>query len=317
MLKVAMLGMGGISGSHRNAWKQFEDAKVIACCDIRPEKADAAAEDLGCKAYYCYEDMAANEQYDILDICLPTYLHAEYAIKALNAGVHVICEKPISLKIEDVDRVYGAAKANGKNVMIAQVVRFWREFLVLKEAFDTGKYGKLLSGRMTRLGNTPKASWDGWMRDPERSGMVPFDLHIHDLDFIIYTFGKPEKMTRFRAGTPTQDYFEAIYQYPDFFISAEAAWYDCGYRFQSAFRFQFEQAVLEFKDGKLTIFKQDGETIGLDDQKPEDGDGYVPKTNAYFEEIRYFVDCVKAGVPCDKVKAEELKLVLELIEQLA
>lgn len=57
MLKVAMLGMGGISGSHRNAWKQFEDAKVIACCDIRPEKADAAAEDLGCKAYYCYEDI--------------------------------------------------------------------------------------------------------------------------------------------------------------------------------------------------------------------------------------------------------------------
>lgn len=317
MLKVAMLGMGGISGAHRNAWKQFEDAKVIAVCDIRPEKADAAAEDMGAKAYYSYEEMAANEQYDILDICLPTYLHAEYSIKALNAGVHVICEKPVSLKIEDVDRIYETAKANGKNFMIAQVVRFWREYLVLKDAYDTGKYGKLLSGHMTRLGNTPKASWEGWMRDPERSGMVPFDLHIHDLDFMIYAFGKPEKMTRFRAGTPTQDYFEAIYQYPDFFISGEAAWFDCNYRFQSAFRFQFEKAVLEFKDGKLTIFKQDGEVIGLDDKKEDDGDGYVPKTNAYFEEIRYFVDCVKAGVPCDKVKAEELKTVLDLIAQLA
>ena len=316
MLKVAMLGMGGISGAHRNAWKQFEDAVVIAVCDIRPEKADAAAEDMNAKAYYSYEEMAANEEFDILDICLPTYLHADYAVKALNEGKHVLCEKPISLKIEDVQRVYDAAKKNGKNVMIAQVVRFWREYLILKDAYDTGKYGKLLSGRMTRLGNTPATSWDNWMRDPERSGMVPFDLHIHDLDFMIYAFGKPEKMTRFRAGNATQDYFEAIYQYPEFFVSAEAAWFDCGYRFQSAFRFQFEKAVLEFKDGALTIYKTDGETINMNDENT-DGDGYVPKTNAYFEEIRYFVDCVKAGVPCDKVKAEELKTVLNLIDQLA
>ena len=315
MLKVAMIGMGGISGAHRNAWKQFEDAKVIAVCDIRPEKADAAAEDMNAKAYYCYEDMAANEEYDILDICLPTYLHADYIVKALNAGKHVLCEKPISLKIEDVERVYDAAEKNGKNVMIAQVLRFWREYLILKDAYDTGKYGKLLSGRMTRLGNTPASSWDNWMRDPERSGMVPFDLHIHDLDFMIYAFGKPEKMTRFRAGNPTQDYFEAIYQYPDFFVSAEAAWFDCGYRFQSAFRFQFEKAVLEFKDGALTVYKEGGETINMNDENT-DGDGYVPKTNAYFEEIRYFADCVKAGVPCDKVKPEELKTVLELIEKL-
>ena len=316
MLKVAMLGMGGISGAHRAAWKEIPEAKVIAVCDIRPEKADAAAEDMQAKAYYCFEDMLGAEKFDILDICLPTYLHAEYAIRALDAGVHVLCEKPISLKIEDVDRVYDAAKRNNKCVMIAQVVRFWREYLVLKDAYDTGKYGKLLSGHMTRLGNTPKASWDGWMRDPERSGRVPFDLHIHDLDFMIYAFGKPEKMTRFRAATPAQDYFEAIYQYPDFFVSGEAAWFDCNYRFQSAFRFQFEKAVLEYKDGKLTIFHKNGETESLDEKK-DDGDGYVPKTNAYYEEIRYFVDCVLDGKPCDKVKPEELKTVLELIEQLA
>ena len=111
-----------------------------------------------------------------------------------------------------MDRIYNTAKETGKNFMIAQVVRFWREYLVLKDAYDTGKYGKLLSGHMTRLGSPPGASWDTWMRDPNPSGMVPFDLHIHDLDFMIYAFGKPEKMTRFRAGTPTQDYFEAIYQ---------------------------------------------------------------------------------------------------------
>ncbi len=317
MLKVAMLGMGGISKAHRLAWKEIPEATIIAVCDIRPEKADAAAQETGAKAYYRFEDMMAAETFDLLDICLPTYLHADYTVRALDAGIHVLCEKPISLKIEDVDRVYEAAKRNNRCVMIAQVVRFWQEYLVLKDAFDTGKYGRLLSGRMTRLGSTPKTSWDGWMRDPERSGLVPFDLHIHDLDFMIYAFGQPEKMTRFRAGTPTQDYFEAIYQYPGFFISAEAAWFDCSYRFQSAFRFQFENAVLEFKDGKLTIFHQNGETEEPCERKTDDGDGYVPKTNAYFEEIRYFTDCVLAGKPCEKVKPEELKTVLSLIEQLA
>ncbi|MGI6184292.1 MAG: Gfo/Idh/MocA family protein [Candidatus Fimadaptatus sp.] len=316
MLKIGMVGMGGISHAHVDGWLEIPEAKVICVCDIRPEKADEAAAKTGAKAYYDFDDMLASESFDILDICLPTYLHADFACKALEHDIHVLCEKPISLKREDVARVYGTAKAHGRNVMIAQVVRFWREYEVLKEAYETGKYGKLLSGRMTRLGSTPKSSWDGWMRDPERSGMVPFDLHIHDLDFMIYAFGKPEKMTRFRAGTPTQDYFEAIYQYPDFFVSGEAAWFDCSWRFQCAFRFQFEQAVLEFKDGKLTIFHKNGEIEGLDDNNVE-GDGYVPATNAYYNEIRYFVDCVLAGKPCDKIKPEELETVLDLIDQLA
>ena len=316
-MKVAMIGMGGISGVHRKCWKKIEGIEVVACCDVRKENADAAAKDMGAKAYYSYEEMAKNEQYDILDICLPTYLHAEYAEKALLSGVHVICEKPASMKIEDIDRVYDAAKKSGKNVMIAQVVRFWKEYLALKEAYETKKYGALLSGRMTRLGRMPVSSWDDWMRDPERSGLVPFDLHIHDLDFLIYAFGKPESMQRFRAKNSKQDYFEAVYQYPNFFIAAEAAWYDCDYTFQCAFRFQFEKAVLEYKDGKLTIFEQNGKTFCPFDAENINGDGYVPTTNAYDEEILYFLDCIEKGVPCDKVKREELKTVLQLIEQLA
>ncbi len=316
-MKVAMIGMGGISSTHRACWKKIKDVEVVAVCDIRKENADAAAEDMGAKAYYSYEEMAKNEKYDILDICLPTYLHAEHAVKALESGVHVICEKPASLKIEDIDRIYNAAEENGKNVMIAQVVRFWKEYLYLKETYESRKYGRLMSGRMTRMGGTPVSSWDDWMRDPERSGLVPFDLHIHDLDFILYTFGKPDGMQRFRAKNEKQDYFEAIYQYPDFFIAAEAAWYDCNYVFQCSFRFQFERAVLEFKDGKLTVFEQGGNTFCPFEAQSEKGDGYVPVTNAYDDEILYFLDCIKKGVPCDKIKREELKHVLRLIEQLA
>ena len=170
---------------------------------------------------------------------------------------------------------------------------------------------------MTRLGSTPKWSWDGWMRDPERSGLVPFDLHIHDLDFMIYAFGAPPGVSCHRAGNERQDYFEAIYQYPDFFVSAEAAWFDCDYAFQSAYRFQFERAVMEYQGGKLTIYHQSGERETLADEAdaPENGIN-LPSSNGYYNEIRYFVDCVLAGKPCDRVKPEELETVLDLIDSL-
>ena len=95
---------------------------------------------------------------------------------------------------------------------------FWREYVFVKEIYDSGKYGKLLSGNMSRIGVRPKWSWDNWMMDENRSGLVPFDLHIHDLDYMIYVFGKPVNVTCFRAQHPQQDYLNVTYQFGDFFI---------------------------------------------------------------------------------------------------
>ena len=94
------IGMGGISKSHRAAWKQVEEAQIVCVCDIRPEMADAAAEDTGAKAYYDFDEMLVTEKFDILDICicLPTYLHADFAVKAMDHGIHILTEKPISFK---------------------------------------------------------------------------------------------------------------------------------------------------------------------------------------------------------------------------
>lgn len=316
MLKIGMVGMGGISKSHVGSWKRIPEAQIAAVCDIRPENANTAAQVTGARAYTDFEEMLAHESLDILDICLPTYLHADFAVRALNLGINVLTEKPISLKYEDVDRVYGAAQKNGRNFMVAQVVRFWREYCVLKDAYDSGRYGKLLSGHMARLGHTPRWSWDDWMCDPARSGLVPFDLHIHDLDFMVYTFGEPEKLTCDRTGNDQQDYIHAVYQYPGFFICAEAAWFNCQYKFHSSFRFQFEHAVLEFDGKTLTTYLENGDTHTLAPETGAENGLDLPDCDAYYNEIRYFTDCVLAGKPCDKVKPEELKTVLRLIDRL-
>lgn len=314
MLKVALVGVGGISGAHIPAWEERRDAELVALCDIRAEQMEKY------KNKHCYTDfdeMLKNEEIDILDICLPTYLHAEFAIKAMNMGINVICEKPVSLNAADVARVYSTAKSNNVKFMVAQVLRFWPEYSIIKEIYDTGKYGRLLSGHMGRLGVRPKWSWDGWMMDENRSGLVPFDLHIHDLDFIVYAFGKPKEFKDYRARSENQDYINSIYEYDGFFITTEAAWYDAPYPFAANFRFQFEKALAVFENHEMTIYEKDGKIFKPVSQSGEDtGDIGLPKNNAYSNEINYFADCVLSGAEPDRVKPAEIETVISILKAL-
>lgn len=312
MLKVALVGVGGISGAHIPAWESMDDAELVAICDIRPERMEKYPDK---RRYTDFDEMLENENVDILDICLPTFLHADFAVKAMEKGINVICEKPISLNREDVNRVYSTAKKNNVCFMVAQVLRFWPEYEVVKNIYDSGKYGKLLSASMHRLSGIPKWSWDDWMRDEKRSGLVPFDLHIHDLDFIVYAFGKPEKCTARRVKRPEQDYIAATYDFGDFRISTEAAWFAGCYPFSARFLFQFEGAVVTWENDEMTIYESDGAELHPVTQDGEDtGDIGLPKSNAYANEIRYFADCVKSGVFPDKVKPEELETVIDILK---
>ncbi len=314
MLKIGLVGVGGISHSHIDAWEKMEDAELIAMCDIRPERMEKFPDK---HRYTDFDEMLANEEFDIIDICLPTYLHADFAVKAMEKGINVITEKPISLKEEDIDRVYKTAEKNNVKFMVAQVLRFWPEYELLKEIYETKKYGKLLSGTMTRLGCYPRWSWDGWMMDEKRSGLVPFDLHIHDLDFMVYAFGMPKVAHQFRSKLPDQDFISISYDFGDFQINSEASWYATSYPFTAEFRFQFEDAVVANENGKMLIHLRDDKKIDLSEEaEGETGDINLPKSNAYANEIRYFADCVINNTPVEKVQPEELRCVLNILNNL-
>ena len=315
MLKVGVLGVGGISGAHIPAWSRIEGVELVALCDIRPERLEKY-KDSGYHLYTSYEDMIANEELDIIDICLPTFLHIEYSIKAMEKGMHVICEKPISLHREDVKRIYDVAKKMGVKFMVAHVLRFWSEYIFIKDLVDSGKYGKLLNGHLERMGDTPKWSWDNWMTDPERSGLVPFDLHIHDLDWLIYTFGAPKDISVRRIQKNNNDYISGTYEYDDFYITAQSAWYAGKFKFTYGFRFLFEDAIVELKDEKLTIYQGDGQNIAVNNEVVSDDTCInLPATDAYFEEIKYFAECILQDKPTDKIKPEELEYVLDILKQ--
>ena len=311
MLKVGLVGVGGISGAHIPAWESLEDVQLTALCDIRPERMENWPEK---RRYTDFDRMLDGEELDILDICLPTWLHVPFAVKAMERGIHVICEKPVSLNPKELALAYSVARKNGVCFMVAQVLRFWPEYELLKQIIDSQTYGKLLSGYMGRLGCYPRWSWDNWMMDPARSGMVPFDLHIHDLDFLVYALGVPKNAVRHRASLPDQDYVHAVYEYPEFFVSTEASWYAAPYPFGASFRFQFERAVAAYEKGVLTIYQNDDKVLTPSgEQAGDSGVINLPKSDAYAEEIRYFKNCVLAGTFPDKVKEEELSAVLELL----
>ena len=312
MLKVGLVGVGGISGAHIPAWEAMEDVELAALCDIRPEQMEPYPKQ---RHYTNVDEMLEKEPLDILDICLPTYLHAEVGLKAMEKGIHVLSEKPVSLKPEDVHHLYDTAKRNNVRFMVAQVLRFWPEYTYLKEIYDSGRYGKLLSGNMARLSRIPGWSWDNWMKDENRSGLVPFDLHIHDLDFMVYAFGKPQKVTSFRSRRPDQDVLTAVYQFNGFYISSEAAWYAAPYPFRATYRFQFEKALVVM-DGTLKVYEVDGKTFTVGAGGGETGNIELPQTNAYANEIRYFADCVKSGHDADRVQEDELETVVRILKSI-
>ena len=316
MLKVGLVGTGGISRAHIPAWIAMEETELVALCDIRPEMMEEFPNQ---RHYTDFAEMLEKETLDILDICLPTNLHVDYAVRAMEKGIHVICEKPIALKEEAVTRAYEAAERNHVKFMIAQVLRFWPEYEFLKSIVDSGRYGKVLSGYMQRLGVKPKWSWDNWMMDPERSGMVPFDLHIHDVDFLVYAFGNPKDVVRYRSLRPEQDYIANVYEYGDFFVTVEAAWYAAPMPFGAGFRFQFEDALVIYEKGVCTVYQNDGTVMDFSaaiSGEVEAGNVNLIQSDAYANEIRYFTDCVLENRFPDKVKAEELKNVIRILNSL-
>lgn len=314
MLKIGILGVGGISGAHINGWLNIPEAKITALCDIRPEQMTDPAEKTGAACYTDFDEMLSSEELDIVDICLPTFLHASHAIKALERGINVLVEKPISLCTDDVDLIYETAQKHHAKFMVAHVIRFWDQYTYLRKLYQEQTYGRLLSGSMSRLGSTPKWSWDNWMTDINRSGLVPYDLHIHDLDFLIYTFCAPKNVIRHEGRSEGQDYIHAVYEYDDFFISAEAAWFKGSSPFAAGYRFQFEHALVTYENNILKVYEENGNVLESSPQTGLENGINLPSSDAYYNEIRYFADCVLNDEPVSILSKEELKTVIDILD---
>ena len=135
-MKIALVGVGGMGGVHLGVYKSMQDIELVALCDIRMDMLEKKAAGLSAKLYADYDEMLAAEKPDMVDICTPTYLHVEMAIKAMEAGAHVLSEKPMALNGKETDILLDAIKRTGKRYMTAQVVRFMNAYKYLRGVIE-------------------------------------------------------------------------------------------------------------------------------------------------------------------------------------
>jgi predicted dehydrogenase len=191
MLNVAVVGTGYIGLAHIQAYKSIPDVRVVAIVDKSRKNGIKGMETVGgdCAYYATLEEAAVERKIDIADICLPTSLHEEFVIKAANAKCHVLGEKPVTFDLESFDRMTGACQDNGVYFMVAQVARWWPEFMTIKDYIQQGKLGKVHMIYEKRLAQHP--NWAAWHRRPEISGGGLYDINVHDIDFLYSIFGMP------------------------------------------------------------------------------------------------------------------------------
>ena len=323
-MKVGIVGLGFMGRVHFANYQGNDKVTLAAVCDIDEiklkgetgvagniEGAEETLDMSGIGLYTNFDEMIAKEDLDAVSIALPTYLHSEYTVKALDAGLNVLCEKPMAMNLEDCEKMIAAAEKSGKVLQIGHCIRFWPEYAKAKQLIDSGEYGKVLSASFRRLSCTPTWSWDNWLMDGSKSGGALVDLHIHDSDFIQYVFGMPKAVNCSGIKGPTSDYDHTVTNYiydNDMVITAVGGWImPPSFGFEMSFIIILEKANILYDCTKDPAFKV----------CPYDGDAFTPEIESedgYAQEIEHFLSTLRGEklpqITTPAQSLDSLKLVL-------
>lgn len=298
MLKVGLIGCGGIGAVHAQCWLALKgEVQLTAIADVNTERTEKFAKEAGAKVYADGMDLLEKESLDVVDICVPTFLHARYVIKAAECVKNVIVEKPVCLTEDEAEQMLEARKRTGALIQVAHVLKFYDEYIFLKEMAASGQYGRAIAGYFNRI--SPRPMWMVGHDDVNRTGSMYLDMHIHDVDFIRYLLGEPDEASSWdvRDDKGVIQHIWSSFRYGEALMVVEGSWdYPENLPFCQSFRVRFEKAAVVLDEaGKLTVY-------------PEGGEAWVPELGAkqemnlginvsdiapYLSEIRYFVETIK------------------------
>jgi len=308
MIKTGIIGQGFIGKMHLAVLRRSKLATVTAVADREPSNlADKAVGgniaiegDISLDGVAKYEDgdaLLRDADVEAVLITLPTFLHKEFILKAVEAGKHILCEKPLVL-----NRV----------VMSAQCIRFWPVYAEARNSIRRGTYGKLLAASFSRQSEKPAWSNQGWSHEETRSGGAILDLHIHDVDFVNYLLGAPDRVEAIGCDLPGEGVAQvnACYTYTDGpVVALDGGWlHPAGFPFRMAFRMELEHAAMEFNsqiDPNLHIYTNEGKHL-TPELSPDDG---------YAHEHAYFLRCIMEGKKAEEASFESAVASIALVER--
>jgi predicted dehydrogenase len=285
---LGVVGLGVMGKAHvaacRSAANDGLPVSLVAVCDRNPSKLGESS-----AAVATYDDptrLFDDPNVDAVALCTRTETHVELACAALRARKHVLVEKPLALRVEDLRPLLRAAEGSDRLVMPAMCMRFWPGWDWLKARVDDRAYGRVKSAAFRRLSAPPSWSRD-FYGDPSQSGGALVDLHIHDADFVRHLFGEPRAV----ATTGDVDHVTTLYffdgQGPRH-VTAEGGWdHAPGFAFRMQYVVVFEDATAEFdsaRDPRLALFKD-----GAASPVP------LAAGSGYDGQLRAFVAAIAAG----------------------
>ena len=198
-VKVGIIGCGGIAnGKHMPGLAKVEDAALAAFCDIVPEKAALAATEYGVagsQTYTDYEKLLADTSIDVIHVCTPNDSHAAITIAALQAGKHVMCEKPMAKMAADARRMVEAAKSSGKKLTIGYQTRHRADSQYLKSAIEHGDLGEIYYGKAHAVRRRAVPTWGVFLDEEKQGGGPLIDIGTHALDLTLWLMDNYEPKT--------------------------------------------------------------------------------------------------------------------------
>ncbi|MBQ5959429.1 MAG: Gfo/Idh/MocA family oxidoreductase [Firmicutes bacterium] len=228
MLNVAIVGVGNISNAHIMSLLQFPDrARIVALCDIYPEKAEASKEKYGLKDAVVFDDhmkmLESGIPIDVVHVCTPPYVHAEIAIHSMDAGKNVLVEKPMATCLAECDAMLEAEKRNGVLMGCIAQNRFRNSIYKLKKVLDSGLAGRIVCAHVNSLWWRGHCYYDLWWRGTwEKEGGGPTLNHaVHHIDMINWMEGcLPDEVVailtnKMHDNSECEDLSLAVLKYPD------------------------------------------------------------------------------------------------------
>jgi predicted dehydrogenase len=310
-LRFGLCGLGFMGRSHFSRLREHPQVRLVAVCDRDPRRRAGQWDDqLGnldlvrtgehvpmddIRACADTADLVAMPDIDAIVLALPTPLHADVAVAALEAGKHVLCEKPMACDVAACDRMIRAAEYSGRVLMVAQCLRFWPQYETIRRLVAGGRIGHVRFAVLRRLTSAPAYSADNWLMMGATSGGALLDLHVHDIDFMHYAFGMPATVCARGMTGPSGgiDHVVATYSYDDGrYMLLEGGWVlTPPWPFDMSIVVHGERGTLEWAMSR-------GEAVRLYDggAEPES----IPCAgDALLSQLDHFLECAQAGRPSD------------------
>jgi UDP-N-acetyl-2-amino-2-deoxyglucuronate dehydrogenase len=211
-IRFAIIGCGRISKIHVSVLSQLANAILVAVCDIVEEKAKEYAQKFNCAYYIDYKELLKSNEIDVVNVCTPTYLHAQMVVDAAMAGKHVVTEKPIALTLFDADRMIKVCKKQKVTLFVVKQNRYNPPITKLKEAIEEGRFGKIFYCKTTVFWQRDQKYYDEhtWFRTRNMGGGVLINQASHNIDMLCWLMGPVEsvfaKVNTFTHRAETEDF---------------------------------------------------------------------------------------------------------------